>query len=436
MVAVGVVGPAILFLLIRAITSAQLRSAQIALVVALGAAIAGVVAAAIAGVLTPLAEGRRSVAWLRWTAAIAAGTVVFGAALHVARALIGLDDPLGMLTPRPLVGITPARGLIAIIGGAMVADSMQSDHPLRLVRALTQRLSRPVLVACLGLAAVGYWVTGPLVRPDELELPWNAAAGRRLLATAEARVAMQPKRFDALLQLGMALAYSERYEDARPVLERALAADPDDWRAQFFLGWAEFERGAYRDAVRHTRRAGELEPRYEWAHVMQARSHEALREVDAADSAYARAIRASPLEFSLHVERAALLVEARRFVSARGPIAAAARLSPGDWRPPMLSGLVARGEQRLEDAAAQFDSSIVRAPRQALPRMQLAVTRYLQGDAARTVSLMDQALALDSTLLTRNAAWRAVYMDARAGRTLTVWREDPLLDVFRFGARP
>lgn len=74
-------------------------------------------------------------------------------------------------------------------------------------------------------------------------------------------IALEPENATALNQLGYTLAdRTDRYEEALALLERAIAADPEDPAIIDSLAWAQFKLGRYEEALANLERAFEVFP--------------------------------------------------------------------------------------------------------------------------------------------------------------------------------
>jgi Flp pilus assembly protein TadD len=105
--------------------------------------------------------------------------------------------------------------------------------------------------------------------PDlDVLMPLGAALSqsgrtREAIATFEKALSIDPTNAQAKANLGTVYLTIRDYAKARAVLEASLVLDPDVSRAHNALGVIAAETGRLDDAVRHWRRAVELNP-YEW----------------------------------------------------------------------------------------------------------------------------------------------------------------------------
>jgi tetratricopeptide (TPR) repeat protein len=113
-----------------------------------------------------------------------------------------------------------------------------------------------VLVGCLGIWASG--CSDPNKEARELE---GAGDWQGALAVYQAVLAEEPDDLSALSGAAVALAILHRYDEALPLQERVIAADPQDAQTRVELGFNYLShQGRPLDAVRVLAEAVELEP--------------------------------------------------------------------------------------------------------------------------------------------------------------------------------
>jgi tetratricopeptide (TPR) repeat protein len=122
-----------------------------------------------------------------------------------------------------------------------VRDYEQSYQVLQ--SALDERPDHPALLYDVALAAE---------KTDRLDISES-----RLLQLIELR----PESAQAYNALGYTLAdRTERYDEAREYIVKALALEPDDPFILDSMGWVEYRLGNVEEGIRYLRRAYELQP--------------------------------------------------------------------------------------------------------------------------------------------------------------------------------
>lgn len=121
--------------------------------------------------------------------------------------------------------------------------------------------------------AIPFFLRALQLAPDHVQaredLELTRAEVRRLQCEAsgcETHLERDPNDRETLLKLANALVRLDRDEEARTVLERALALDDQDWEALFELGHLLNNNAYYEEALATFRRLAEVMP--DWAHPL------------------------------------------------------------------------------------------------------------------------------------------------------------------------
>ncbi|MBF82871.1 MAG: hypothetical protein CL489_00195 [Acidobacteria bacterium] len=186
-------------------------------------------------------------------------------------------------------------------------------------------------------------------REDEaLEAYESALATDPSLTGVRRRVeVLRFRRVQGALEMAREAEQAERFGEARQVYETALTEAPDSGVLYRRLALVERRLGELGRALEHVRRANELEPDDAEGLTLQGEIHETLGDLEGAESAFVRAVRADPSP-----ERGALLERVRaRLAAVRLPPAyRAIPNNPQITRAELASVVAVELEGLLEDA--------------------------------------------------------------------------------------
>jgi len=121
--------------------------------------------------------------------------------------------------------------------------------------------------------AIALAPSAPLPRRSLAELKARSGHIDAALALYRPLLQLYPHAFDAVLyrEVGMIELRGDRLEDARRDLEQALALDPADWQAAYYLGHAYARLGDSRAARTAWRRVATLNPQFRAVHGQLSR---------------------------------------------------------------------------------------------------------------------------------------------------------------------
>ena len=147
-------------------------------------------------------------------------------------------------------------------------------------------------------------------------------------------LSLDPRSVDLLVRISQLCAHLGDPARSLEFAERALARDPDDWRALWLQGAARFSTGRVRDALEPLERACELDSTQAEVLRTTARVAETLKRMDVAERAWRRLVWVDDDDGEAWFQIAA--TEARRgnFRAADGSLARAMDLNP--TRPGLL----------------------------------------------------------------------------------------------------
>ncbi len=156
-----------------------------------------------------------------------------------------------------------------------------------------------------------------------------------------------------------------KYSDARPDLERRVAAHPDDLEAQYLLGLVAFQLQDVEAAARHLRAVVGRRPDDGLALKLLARALAASGAASQAVSYLERAVRAAPRDAEAWSLLGRLHQDGQRFPAAARALERALQLNPADVRAATALANAYVGLGRIADADAAFRRAVAantRAP--------------------------------------------------------------------------
>lgn len=263
------------------------------------------------------------------------------------------------------------------------------------LRALLDRLARGGeaavrLAAALAVAGVAMLVTILAF------LSWQRLHDyRTVLAIWTDSAAKAPRSPVAQNNLGMALAFAGRVDEALTHFREALSLDPGRPLSHYNLGFTLAHQGKYPEAIGYLREALRLNPR-------DAGAHYALATTLVATGAHAEGVRhfeealaLRPDDAEVHRETANALVPEGDLGGAARHYEEAIRLDPSDFRAHSKYGNLLTSLGRHAEAADHYREALRLNPKDARTRNNLATALLLLGRAPEAVSELERALADD-----------------------------------------
>jgi predicted O-linked N-acetylglucosamine transferase (SPINDLY family) len=213
----------------------------------------------------------------------------------------------------------------------------------------------------------------------------------------------EPNFFEVMHLLGVSILESERFEDARRILERAVILDPSSADAHCNLGFALFKLERYDEARACEEKALALKPDSPTAQRNLGNALLRLGLGDAAIAAFARAIELNGDDVEAHCNRGVAEMMVRQHGAAVASYERALALQPHHFEATVGKGLAHLELRHFEVAEAAFNAALAIRPHMA----ELLAHRgrlYLQwGKRAQAEADYDAAAALEPTL---ELAWR------------------------------
>jgi tetratricopeptide (TPR) repeat protein len=173
---------------------------------------------------------------------------------------------------------------------------------------------------------------------------------------------LDPKLVPALtLKAKMAMAI-DRYDVARESLERALAADPSSWYAQFLYGFHFYKQNEMPAAIAALEKARALNPRDPSTALYLGLAQESLGRAKEALALYREAIRLEEAAGKLHMETlltySRLLLLLGEFGEDARALERAIKLDPKSRDPHFEAGRLSLKKGEPQEAAAQGEIAL------------------------------------------------------------------------------
>jgi tetratricopeptide (TPR) repeat protein len=243
-------------------------------------------------------------------------------------------------------------------------------------------------MACVGAAAIAYWLTAKFVAPtpspsQKKENHLSAAPSNSLSSTTAAVDVTQPdpgpvefNTNDAVqvLNRGTQLLTAGKIPEAIELYERAATLNPDDEEAYFNLGVAFSRLARLADAAKRT--------------------NDAVIFFDEAVRRYNEALRIFPEHAEAHNNLGNLLLERRHYNEALAHYSAAIRANPDHSSAINNLGKCLALQGKTEDALAQFHEAVRLNTNYVEARFNLANACILLGRFDEAVSQLEQVLRL------------------------------------------
>ncbi|MGA8938748.1 MAG: tetratricopeptide repeat protein [Acidobacteriaceae bacterium] len=203
-----------------------------------------------------------------------------------------------------------------------------------------------------------------------------------------AGLALDPSSAHLHYDLGLALKLKDDLTDAVPEFQRAQQLDPSLPDPAYTLGVIYMQQGHFPDAIKELKQAAQMQPNNgnAWALLGSV-----LKDSDDATGAFAaltRAVALEPDQPSLHIQLAALDMEAGKrdqAVAERKIAATLSRAANNRQRAnfSLRSGRVLLDQNKLPDAILQLNNAVQADPTLVEPHTLLAEAYTRQGDAAK-----------------------------------------------------
>jgi Flp pilus assembly protein TadD len=186
----------------------------------------------------------------------------------------------------------------------------------------------------------------------------DAGQDEQALPVLERAVALQPQSTDAAYQLALVLQRANRVADAVALLKRVVEAEPENGDALINLGLALTQLHQGRDAVPYLEHAVRLKPDDATAHQNLAAAYLQLNEVAQAEVELKAALKFAPDSYQLHYNLGTAYKLQDDAADAIPELEAAEKLDATAYEPRYLLGVMYMQMGRYPDAAAELEASL------------------------------------------------------------------------------
>jgi Flp pilus assembly protein TadD len=315
--------------------------------------------------------------------------------------------------------------LAALLFGMTMADSSKTDVRAPLSVRLREGVSHMTVLTCATLALVGVTTIRVLNADTRVPMPERGVGAHRVLPDARAEARLRPHDAHAQLVLGFSLMYVGKYDEARPVLERAERLAPDNAYARNALGWMLNQQGLFADAAPHLTEAVRLSPDFGSAQHNLGWALLNLRRFREAEIAYRAATRLMPRIPEAASGYARVLFERDKKDAAAAQQLRAVKLDPRNPARRLNASFILRSAARFAEAKVQLEQGLVFAPGNATLWSELGITNYLIHDAPAAATAFDEAARRESAYFENRPTERAMWRSALRGKTGEVQIEPP-----------
>ncbi|MBM3759647.1 MAG: tetratricopeptide repeat protein [Acidobacteria bacterium] len=220
------------------------------------------------------------------------------------------------------------------------------------------------------------------------------------------------------------LILEERFPAAAPLLERALAAEPNELGHYLALGFVYTEMGQGVKAVSVLERGRALNAQAEPVHTGLGRAYGLVGRFAEAAAAYRESLRLKPGQQDTILALGRTLVAAKDYES--GLAVLRQYRGPESLEPAYLKGLALRGLERYAEAETELRKAVLVGPRHADAHYQLGFVLLRQGKAAEARGVLEKSRDLNPVAETRfqlAQAYRQLGEPEKAAAELRVVQE-------------
>ena len=203
-----------------------------------------------------------------------------------------------------------------------------------------------------------------------------------------------------MLSLGDALLLAEGWRDegrlpeAKDLLERILAAQPELPDAEHLLGLVAHQSGQFNEAIKHVRRATELAPQTALYHANLGEMLRLAGRPGPAAEAARRAIAIDPSMAMAYSNLGVALYELKDYTEAEGAYRQAVALSPDFSDAHSNLGNALHAQRRYDEAIAAYRRAEALDPRHASALANLGTTLHHSGSFGEAIVTLRHAIAL------------------------------------------
>ncbi len=253
----------------------------------------------------------------------------------------------------------------------------------------------------------------------ELRLARQAGVADAEIQPFLAEAYLKQGKFDELLELdatnlpaegrarvmaaqGIAMLAKNKKEDARKLIDQALEEFPTSPQAQAAKARLLAAENRLDDAIAQLNTTLAKHPQYADGWTLLGEIHQTAGNHQAAVRAFDKAIELKLNDFQERFNRAVNLVMLNKLEEARKDLDAIRRVSPQNSAVAYLQGLIDLGEQKLDDAKAQFEQAILSKSVNPMAFYLLGAINLAQGNIEQAQSYAERFL----TMMPNNVAGR------------------------------
>jgi len=238
-------------------------------------------------------------------------------------------------------------------------------------------------------------------------------------ALLQKAVVATPDNYRAWFDLGYVYNATQRSPQAIEAYRKAVAAKPDVFESNLDLGLLLAKQGQNAEAAKYLRAATQLKPtarpEEELAHAWEALGRlEAAADPQQALAAFAEAVKLNPKNAAAHLAAAELLEKQGKLDAAASEYSAAAEADPASKEALMGLANTEAGQKKYAGAEATLRKLLASDPQDSAARMQLA--RVLSAEGKNDEATQELQAALRSNAGDPHAALELGTAYAKAGK--------------------
>ena len=246
-----------------------------------------------------------------------------------------------------------------------------------------------------------------------------------------------PQRPELWLELAQSLVAQQRQGELEPLLQAAVAANPDSTPLLQMQGELQMRQQAYAAALRAYQRLYELQPRDLVTLLNRGFCLEQTFAVEQSVAAYREAIARKPDFLEAHVNLAGVLWRVEDFEGALMHARKAVELAPGHPYAVRILGTAYLNLNRLDEAEAQFRRALALLPNFSLAEIDLAFTlllagRLSEGWAMYALRWRDTERMRRPVFFNPQLEWQGRDKQPLRGKRIAIYAEQGLGDVIQF----
>jgi len=202
---------------------------------------------------------------------------------------------------------------------------------------------------------------------------------------AQSAIAKNPA---ALMQFGVCLVNTRKLEDARPVFERLLALQPDDWHNRYNLGLIQYLTQQYPASIQTLQPLVNGTAPEEEALNLIAAAYEANHETPSAAAALRRATVIAPKDVRNYLDLATLCMDHLSFQVGVDIVTAGLKVLPDSPELYTERAVLYAQLMKYDEAEADFETANQLQPQQAFASVGLGIALLERNDTQRSLEVI------------------------------------------------